>query len=92
VWIKCTVLIGIVWKSRVQTLEIEIMESGPKMHRAKTALLLKKMKTSPDISWNEKGELQYKGGTVRGLGVFGEYGLIGVGLCCRLRDLGVLLV
>jgi hypothetical protein len=29
---------------------------------------------------------------VRGLGVFGEYGLIGVGLCCRLRDLGVLLV
>ena len=26
------------------------------------------------------------------LGVFGEYGLIGDGLCCRLRDLGVLLV
>jgi hypothetical protein len=26
------------------------------------------------------------------LGVFGEYSLIGDGLCCRLRDLGVLLV
>ena len=35
-------------------LEKEIMESGPKMHRAKTALLLKKMNTIPDISWNEK--------------------------------------
>jgi hypothetical protein len=39
------------------------------MHRAKPALLLKKMKTSPDISWNEKGELKYKGGTVRGSNV-----------------------
>jgi hypothetical protein len=27
------------------------------------------MKTSPDISWNEKGELKYKGGTVRGSNV-----------------------
>jgi hypothetical protein len=42
---------------------------GPKMHRAKTALLLKKMKTSPDFSWNEKGELKYKGDTVRGSNV-----------------------
>jgi hypothetical protein len=25
---------------------------------------LKKMKSSPDISWNEKGELKYKGETV----------------------------
>ena len=50
-------------------LEIEIMESGPKMHRAKTALLLKKMKPSPDFSWNEKGELKYKGDTVRGSNV-----------------------
>jgi hypothetical protein len=45
------------------------MESEPKMHRAKTALLLKKMKTSPDFSWNEKGELKYKGDTVRGSNV-----------------------
>jgi hypothetical protein len=61
------------------------------------------MKSSPDISWNEKGELKYKGETVQGsnvvelvkstqfwtsflllLGVFGEYVLIGEGLCCRL--------
>jgi hypothetical protein len=61
-------------------LEIEIMESGPKMHRAKTALLLKKMKTSLWTSFLLR------------VGVFGEYGLIGMGLCCRLRDLGVLLV
>jgi hypothetical protein len=75
------------------------------------------MKSSPDISWNEKEELKYKGETVQEsnvvelvndvlskrkyfnpqgwvlfLGVFGEYDLIGDGLCCRLRDLGVLLV
>jgi hypothetical protein len=31
--------------------------------------LLKKMKSSPDISWNEKGELKYKGETVQGSNV-----------------------
>ena len=42
----------------------EIVESVPKTMKAKVQLLLKKMKSSPDISWNEKGELKYKGETV----------------------------
>ena len=33
----------------------EILESVPKTMKAKAQLLLKKMKSSPDISWNEKG-------------------------------------
>jgi hypothetical protein len=41
----------------------EILESVPKTMKAKV-LLLKNMKSSPDISWNEKGELKYKGETV----------------------------
>jgi hypothetical protein len=36
----------------------------PKTMKAKVQLLLKKMKSSPDISWNEKEELKYKGETV----------------------------
>jgi hypothetical protein len=42
----------------------EILESVPKTMKAKVQLLLKKMKSSPDISWNKKGELKYKGETV----------------------------
>jgi hypothetical protein len=38
----------------------EILESVPKTMKDKVQLLLKKMKSSPDISWNEKGELKYK--------------------------------
>jgi hypothetical protein len=37
--------------------------------KAKAQLLLKKIKSSPDISWNEKGELKYKGETVQGSNV-----------------------
>jgi hypothetical protein len=37
--------------------------------KAKVQLLLKKKKSSPDISWNEKGELNYKGETVQGSNV-----------------------
>jgi Uma2 family endonuclease len=33
--------------------------------KAKVQLLLKKVKRSPDISWNEKEELKYKGETVQ---------------------------
>jgi hypothetical protein len=47
----------------------EILESVPKTMKAKAQLLLKKIKSSPDISWNEKGELKYKGETVRGSNV-----------------------
>jgi hypothetical protein len=36
---------------------------------AKAQLLLKKMKSSPDISWNEKRELKCKGETVQGSNV-----------------------
>jgi hypothetical protein len=35
----------------------EILESVPKTMKAKVQLLLKTMKSSPDISWNEKEEL-----------------------------------
>jgi hypothetical protein len=34
--------------------------------KTKIQLLLKKMKSCTDISWNEKGELKYKGETVQG--------------------------
>jgi hypothetical protein len=47
----------------------KILESVPKTMKAKAQLLLKKMKSSPDISWNEKGELKYKGETVQGSNV-----------------------
>ena len=43
----------------------EILESVPKTMKAKVQLMLKKMKRSPDISWNEKEELKYKGETVQ---------------------------
>ena len=46
-----------------------MLEGVPKTMKAKVQLLLKKMKTSPDISWNEKEELKYKGGTVQGSNV-----------------------
>jgi hypothetical protein len=44
----------------------EILESVPKTMKAKVQLLLKKMKSSPDISWNKKVELKCKGETVQG--------------------------
>jgi hypothetical protein len=44
----------------------EILESVPKTMKAKVQLLLKKMKSIPDISWNEKGELKCKGETAQG--------------------------
>jgi hypothetical protein len=47
----------------------EILESVPKTMKAKVQLLLKKIKSNPDISWNEKRELQYKGETVQGSNV-----------------------
>jgi hypothetical protein len=47
----------------------EILESVPKTMKAKVQLLLKKMKSSPDISLNEKEELKYKGETVQGSNV-----------------------
>ena len=49
----------------------EILESVPKTMKAKAQLLLKKMKSSPDISWNEKGELKYKEETVQGSNMVG---------------------
>jgi hypothetical protein len=47
----------------------EILECVPKTMKAKMQLLLKKIKSNPDISWNEKRELQYKGETVQGSNV-----------------------
>jgi hypothetical protein len=37
--------------------------------QAKVQLLLKKNEEQSDISWNEKGELKYKGETVQGSNV-----------------------
>jgi hypothetical protein len=47
----------------------EILESVPKTMKAKAQLLLNKMKSKTDISWNEKGELKYKRETVQGSNV-----------------------
>ena len=53
------------WPVAQDLIDNEILESVPKTMKAKVQLLLKKMKSSrPDISWNEKGELKYKGETV----------------------------
>ena len=43
----------------------EILECVPNTMKAKAQLLLKKIKSSTDINWNEKGELKYKGETVQ---------------------------
>jgi hypothetical protein len=48
--------------------------------KVKAQLLLEKMKSSPDISWNEKGELKYKGETVQGSNVV-DSGTTATGLC-----------
>ena len=50
-------------------LEKEVIDSVPKTLKGKAELLLKKLKSSPDISWNEKGELKYRGETVKGSNV-----------------------
>jgi hypothetical protein len=47
----------------------EILENVPKTMKAKVQHLLNKMKSSPDISWNEKRELKYKGETGPGSNV-----------------------
>jgi hypothetical protein len=47
----------------------EILENVPKTMKAKVQHLLNKMKSSPDISWNEKRELKYKGETSPGSNV-----------------------
>ena len=49
--------------------EKEIMDSVPKSLKGKAELLFKKMKSSPEITWNEKGELTFKGETVKGSNV-----------------------
>jgi hypothetical protein len=47
----------------------EILESVPKTMKTKAELLIRKMKADPNIAWIEKGELKYKGETVRGSNV-----------------------
>jgi hypothetical protein len=42
------------------------LDSVPKRMRGKAELLLKKMKSNRDITWNEKGELKYKDKIVHG--------------------------
>ena len=50
-------------------IEEEILESVPKTMKTKAELLVWKMKEDPNIAWSEKGELKYKGETVRGSNV-----------------------
>ena len=50
-------------------IEEEILESVPKTMKTKAELLVRKMKADPNIAWSEKGELKYKGETVRGSNV-----------------------
>ena len=50
-------------------MEEEILESVPKTMKTKAELLVRKMKADPNIAWSEKGELKYKGETVRGSNV-----------------------
>ena len=47
-------------------IEEEILESFPKTMKTKAELLVRTMKADPNIAWREKGELKYKGETVRG--------------------------
>jgi hypothetical protein len=50
-------------------IEEEILESVPKTMNTKAELLVRKMKADPNIASSEKGELKYKGETVRGSNV-----------------------
>jgi hypothetical protein len=50
-------------------IEVEILENVPKTMKTKAELLVRKMKADPNIAWSEKGELKYKGETVRGSNV-----------------------
>jgi hypothetical protein len=50
-------------------IEEEILESVPKTMKTKDELLAQKMKADPNIAWSEKGELKFKGETVRGSNV-----------------------
>ena len=50
-------------------IEEEILESVLKTMKTKAELLIRKMKADPNIAWSEKGELKYKGETVRGSNV-----------------------
>lgn len=46
-------------------IEEEIVEAAPKVMRKKAHLLLKRLRRDPQIDWNGKGELVYKGKTVK---------------------------
>ncbi len=45
-------------------LESEIIETAPKLLQTKAKLLLKRLRNDPNISWNSRGELVYKGETI----------------------------
>jgi len=46
-------------------IEEEILQSVPKTMKTKAELLVRKMKADPNIAWSDKGELTYRGETVR---------------------------
>ena len=52
-----------------EAIEEEILQSVPKTMKTKIELLVRKMKADPKIGWSDKGELTYKGETVRGCNV-----------------------
>jgi hypothetical protein len=54
---------------RKDAIQEEILESVPKTMKTKAELLVRKMKADPSNAWSKKGELKYKGETVRGSNV-----------------------
>ena len=50
-------------------IEEEILQSVPKTMKTKVELLVWKMKADPNIAWSDKGELTYRGETIRGSNV-----------------------
>ncbi|KAK3105817.1 hypothetical protein FSP39_006339 [Pinctada imbricata] len=51
--------------STTDPIESEIMKSVPKTMRNRAELLLHKIKSKPDMKWNDRGELVYKGERIK---------------------------
>ena len=51
--------------SKPDAIEDEVIRSVPKTMRNKAGLLLQKIKSKPDMKWNDRGELVYKGERIK---------------------------
>lgn len=50
-------------------LEEEVLSSVPKSMQRKAKLILKRVKSSPNLSWDERGEVSYKGDKIPGTNI-----------------------